>query len=158
MNHLEEMPARQFVFGSLFVVSNRVQTMLEREMKAFDVTAKQWLLSIVIRNLFDAPPSIKDAAKAMGSSHQNVKQLAIMLQKKGLLHFYRDLKDNRSIRLMLSEDSYPFWDEVRSKGGAFQDCLFQGIGEEEISITRGVFKKMLRNVEKMENKRNEEQI
>ncbi|MCI1882483.1 MAG: MarR family transcriptional regulator, partial [Sporolactobacillus sp.] len=76
MNHLDNMPDRQFLFGALFVAANRVDTLMQRELKKYDVTTKQWLLSIVIDNLFQHSPTIKEVAKEMGSSHQNVKQIA----------------------------------------------------------------------------------
>lgn len=150
MNKPENLPARNYIFGALFVAANRVETMLERGLKEFDVTAKQWFLSIVIDYLFEAPPTIKDAAKAMGSSHQNVKQLAAMLEKKGLLDFRRDPADNRAIRLRLSENSRPFWEKVKAKGSAFQNGLFEEIGERDLAVTQSVLGKMLVNLEKME--------
>lgn len=104
----------------------------------------------MIDYLFETPPTIKDAAKAMGSSHQNVKQLAVMLEKKGLLDFRRDPADNRAIRLKLSENGRSFWEKVRVKGSVFQDGLFEGIEERDLTAAKNVLGKMLTNLEKIE--------
>ena len=85
MSKIDKMSDRQYLFGAIFIVANRVDTMLEREFKRFGITTKQWFLSIIIENLFDKPPTIKEVAKEMGSSHQNVKQVALKLEQKGLL-------------------------------------------------------------------------
>ena len=150
MGELENMPARNFLFGALFVATNRMETMLERGLKEFGVTAKQWFLSVVLDHMFDAPPTIKDTARAMGSSHQNVKQLAVMLQKKGLLNIVRDPLDNRAMRLALTQESRALWEKVRAKGSVFQSDLFQGIDEKELMSARNVLEKMLDNLDTIE--------
>ena len=33
---------------------------MDRELAAFDITAKQWFLTAVIAELFDGPPTIKE--------------------------------------------------------------------------------------------------
>lgn len=82
MSKLNSMKDQKFVFGSVLVISNRMDALLERELKEYDVTAKQWLLTAVLANSFDKPPTIKEVAGEMGSSHQNVKQLALKLEQK----------------------------------------------------------------------------
>jgi len=79
MNKEDLLPDKQYIFGALLIISNRLDTLLERELKCFGVTSKQWYLSMIIDTLFDNPPTLKEAAKEMGSSHQNVKQVALKL-------------------------------------------------------------------------------
>lgn len=45
----------------------------------------------------------------MGTSHQNVKQLANKLKERGFLDIERDKEDCRAIRLKIKEKSYYFW-------------------------------------------------
>lgn len=155
MTKLKELNSKQYVFGALFVVSNRVETLLERGIKEFNVTAKQWFLSTVLRNMFENPPTIKETSKVMGSSHQNVKQIALMLKEKGLLEYFRDPDDKRSIRLKLTDSSYPFWNMVKEKGNSFQNQLYEDIDEKDLEITRNVLNKMLINIEKIEKNEGE---
>jgi DNA-binding MarR family transcriptional regulator len=62
-----------------------MNTLLERELKEYGITTKQWFLSETINSLFDAHPTLTEVGNAMGSSHQNVKQVAMKLQEKGCL-------------------------------------------------------------------------
>ncbi len=150
MNKLELMTDRQYLFGAIFVAANRMDTLMEREFKKFDITTKQWFLSIVIDNLFDKPPTIKEAAREMGSSHQNVKQVALKLEQKGLLVLEKDARDSRVIRLKLTEHSLDLWKGVREEGNAFTEALFKDISEEEKGTARRVMEKLLSNIAEME--------
>lgn len=150
MNKLELMTDRQYLFGAIFVAANRMDTLMEREFKKFDITTKQWFLSIVIDNLFDKPPTIKEAAREMGSSHQNVKQVALKLEQKGLLVLEKDARDSRVIRLKLTEHSLDLWKGVREEGDAFTEALFKDISEEEKGTARRVMEKLLSNIAEMD--------
>jgi DNA-binding MarR family transcriptional regulator len=116
MDKLEIMDDMQYLFGTIFVVSNRIDALLEREFNKFDITTKQWFLSIIIDNLFDSPPTIKEVAREMGSSHQNVKQIALKLEQKGLLILEKDREDARVTRLKLTENGHDFWIKIRGEG------------------------------------------
>jgi len=151
LKKLDSMEDQQFVFGSVIVVANRIDTLLERELKEFDITAKQWFLSIIVDNLFSEPPTIKQAAKEMGSSHQNVKQVALKLEQKGLMVLQKDKKDARATRLKMTDESYKFWATTQSKGLAFNQALFKDIEKEDMSKARKVIEQMLDNLTQMEN-------
>ncbi len=150
MNITDEMKDDTFIFGALLVVANRMETLLERELKEFDITAKQWFLSIVVENLFQKPPTMKEAAKQMGSSHQNVKQVALKLEQKGLLKLEKDKKDARVTRILLTEQSYLFWQKMEPKGSEFTKNLFSDINSEELKGGRALLQKMLINLDRME--------
>ncbi|MBW9172316.1 MarR family transcriptional regulator [Clostridium estertheticum] len=152
MSKIEKMSDRQYLFGVIFIVANRVDTMLEREFKRFGITTKQWFLSVIIDNLFDKPPTMKEVAKAMGSSHQNVKQVALKLEQKGLLILQKDKRDARVTRLKLSENSFDFWTKIRGEGTSFTQELFKDIDKDELEVARRVMQKMQLNINKMDNK------
>ncbi len=150
MKRLEMMGDQQYIFGAIMIAANRMDTLLEREFKKYDVTTKQWLLSIIIDNLFDEPPTIKEVANEMGSSHQNVKQVALKLEQKGLLILEKDKRDSRVTRLKLTENSYDFWKKLREEGATFIQTLLKDINDDEILVAREVIKKMLLNSYDME--------
>lgn len=150
MSKLESMSDRKFLFGSIFIISNRMDTLLQREFNQFDITTKQWFLSVVIDNLFDNPPTIKEAAKEMGSSHQNVKMVASKLEQKGLLILEKDKKDARTTRLKLTETSYDFWKMIKEEGAVFTETLFKHIDKDELAIARKVIQKMMLNINEMD--------
>jgi len=152
LEKLEQMGDEQFIFGALLIGANRMDTLLERALKEFDITSKQWMLSIVIDNLFGEAPTIKEAAREMGSSHQNVKQLALKLEQKGLLRLEKDKCDARVTRLKMPPESAAFWNKTQPKGTAFMDAVFGGITKEELAAARGVLNKIAANLADMENR------
>lgn len=152
MGKTDDMNDEKYIFGSLLVVANRIDTLLERELKQFDVTMKQWFLTLIIDNLFDEPPTMKEVAKQMGSSHQNVKQVALKLQEKGLLELVKDRQDARVTRLKLTEESKSFWADTIPKGTEFMQILFSMIEQKELTAARETLRKMLMNLEKLENR------
>lgn len=141
---------RKFVFGSVMIVANMMDTQLERQLKAHGITAKQWFLTVVIENSFEAPPTLKEAARAMGSSHQNVKQLALKLQEKGMVVLEKDAKDARVTRIRLTEQTEAFKRTIGSRSTAFTSSLFNGITEEEMAQARMVLKTMMDNLLRMD--------
>ncbi len=144
------------IFGLLLIISNKMNTLLEREFKEFDVTTKQWFLSETINSLFDFPPTLKEAANAMGSSHQNVKQVAVKLESKGLLALEKDKKDARVTRLRMTEKSYDFWKQTDPKGAIFREKMFKEIDTNDITKIRHFLEKLLSNLADIENAVNDE--
>lgn len=48
------------------------------------------------------PPSIRELSRLLSTSHQNIKQICIKLEKKSLIRFIEDVKDKRKIRIKLT--------------------------------------------------------
>ncbi len=156
MDQTTKMPDKQYIFGSLLIIANRMDTLLERELRQFGVTSKQWFLSVIIDSLFTAPPTMKEVAKEMGSSHQNVKQVALKLQEKNLLRLFKDKKDRRVTRLKMTDESHDFWAKTQPRGEIFTEALFEGINIEDLQITRQVLQRIMDNLELMEKGNDEE--
>ena len=55
---------------------------------------------LVVTHLFEKPPTLQAAADALGTSHQNAKQIAVKLQEKNYLKIEKDKSDSRSLRLI----------------------------------------------------------
>jgi len=157
LSKFDSMKDQKFVFGSVLVIANKMDTLLERELKEYDVTAKQWLLTAILANSFDNPPTIKEVAREMGSSHQNVKQVALKLEQRGLLVFEKDQKDARVTRLKLTDQIYEFSQLTQSKATSFTQALFKGIEKEDMTKARVVLQKMLSNLTEMDQPESESQ-
>lgn len=151
------MEDKQYIFGAILTIANRMDTLLERELKEFGITTKQWFLSMIIDYLFEKPPTMKEVAKEIGSSHQNVKQVALKLQEKGLLTLEKDKKDARVTRLKMTEQSYKFWEKTQPRAVEFTENVFKDIEKEDLARASVVLEKMLLNLTEMKN-RNEERI
>lgn len=152
MRKIDQIPSHLYIFGSLFILANRVDTLMERALSKFGVSTKQWFLSVCVASLFDEDPSLKDLAKVSGSSHQNVKQVALKLEAKDLMNLYKDPKDARVTRVKLSEASPAFWAQSDQDATQFLAELYHGIDEEDLHVVRRVFEKLERNLETMEGK------
>ena len=144
------MPDQKYIFGGVQVVANQMDTLLERELKQHNLTTKQWLLTIVVQNIFDHDPTIKEVAKGMGSSHQNVKQVALKLEQKGFVVMEKDPHDARITRIKLTDAVASFGKESQQKSEIFTEKLFDGITAEELAMTRSALEKLLTNLEKMD--------
>ncbi|MCX7749738.1 MAG: MarR family transcriptional regulator [Clostridia bacterium] len=108
MNKEDIMNKQKFIFSQLFLLSNKLQVMGDRVLTG-EMTIHQWLLTVAIAQFGDIPPLRCEVADFMESSHQNVKQLALKLQRKGFINIEKDKEDLRAIRLILTEKSIVFW-------------------------------------------------
>ena len=156
MEKLDEMEDRKYLFGSIHTLANRKETLMEREMTEFGVTFKQWLLMSVVRNAFERPPSLNEAARVMGTSHQNVKKIASILERKGLARLEKDRTDSRVTRLVLTENSDRFTADIQERATAFTEALFEGLPAEALAQARFVVQRMTDNLARMEQKETEE--
>ena len=148
---MNAIPDDAIIFGLLLIISNKMNTLLEREFKEFDVTTKQFFLSMTIDCLFDSPPTLKEVSRAMGSSHQNVKQVALKLQQKNLLTLEKDEKDSRITRLRMTGRSKDFWKQTDPKGAIFREKMFKAMNSDDMKNTRDLLEKLLSNLSEIEN-------
>ena len=89
-----------FLLGLLSAFDNRFQAVADKTME--EISWKQFFAIICI-NLCKEKPTIKELTEIMGSSHQNVKQILLKLEKKGFVNIYPDSKDKRKQRIELTE-------------------------------------------------------
>ncbi|MBR3598354.1 MAG: MarR family transcriptional regulator, partial [Lachnospiraceae bacterium] len=81
-----------FLLGLLSAFDNRFQAMADNDMK--EISWKQFFAIICI-DMCKESPTVKELAEIMGSSHQNVKQILLKLEKKGFVRIAVDEKDKR---------------------------------------------------------------
>lgn len=150
---LDSISDDEFAFGGFFVIANRLQTLLDREFEPYGMTAKQWFLSIIIGGVFDEPPTLGEAAAVMGSTHQNVKQVALKLKEKGFLEIADDEKDGRAVRLALTDKSREFWAGLQQSSKRFMGDVYEGLSAEDMRGLRSALGRVMANIEEMTNKK-----
>ena len=153
MEKFEQIPDGEFIFGALFVIANKMDTLLERTLNKHNITSKQWFLLLVLFNLFEKPPTIKEVAKEMGTSHQNVKQLALKLEQKGMLKLEKDKKDLRVTRILLAKKSYDFWKATEKDGNQFMNAFYKNIEKNNLQDFRSFISTLMLNLKDMEEGR-----
>ncbi len=150
MERLDSVSDMEYVFGIILVAANKLDTLLDRTLKEYNITSKQWFLLLVVMNLFDSPPTLKEVAKEMGTSHQNVKQLALKLAAKEMLNLEKDSQDQRVTRITVTEKSFAFWQEIAPEGMRFMDEFYAGINPENMNAARRFFSTIMANIDRME--------
>lgn len=147
MNNLDK---QKYIFGSLFLLANKLQVIGDQYMGRDGMTTKQWFLTAMISQFGDNPPTLSEVADLIGSSRQNVKQLALKLEEKEFLKIEQDEHDARALRLKLTEKSQAFWEKREDKDGQFIRDLFEHFSQEETEVMYKGFSKLFEKVEKIE--------
>lgn len=127
---LKQMDTRHAVFGLLFVLSNRLEAVAGDYLG--ELTTKQWLFLAVLFSFFEQPPAVSEMAGAMGTSHQNVKQVALRLEKKGFVRVERDGHDARVLRVVPQEKAYRYGQEHNRENEQFLQRLFSGLSGQQV--------------------------
>ena len=88
-------------------------------------------------------------SEALGSSRQNVKQLALKLLDKGLIKMEKDSNDARILRLRVCPKCYEYFREKIVYQEHFLELLYKDILEEEIQVTARCLQRLLENIIKI---------
>ncbi|MBR3834484.1 MAG: MarR family transcriptional regulator [Lachnospiraceae bacterium] len=132
-----------FLLGLLSAFDNRFQAMADNDMK--EISWKQFFAIICI-DMCKESPTVKELAEIMGSSHQNVKQILLKLEKKGFVRIAVDEKDKRKQRIELTEYCREFCQRNDEMSTKIMTKMFEGIPEEHIQITIATIIKMEDNL------------
>ena len=135
------------LYRMVFNLSQRFQYLTDDILRKDNLTAKQFHLSAIIDQSFADPPSVKEVANIMDTSHQNVKAIANQLQRKGFLQIEKDPDDRRRQLLKLTEKSRQYWDSQAKVGEDFMLSLFDALSDEELVALSTMYTKLLMGTE-----------
>ena len=121
-----------FLLGLLSAFDNRFQAIADSTMK--EVCWKLFFAIICI-NLCKERPTVKELAEIMGSSHQNVKQILLKLEKKGFITITVDENDKRKQRIELTDYCREFCEKNNEMTMGIMKKMFDGISEEQLQVT-----------------------
>lgn len=121
-----------FLLGLLSAFENRFQAVADNAIK--EISWKQFFAVICI-NLCKEKPTVKELAEIMGSSHQNVKQILLKLEKKGFVHITVDEKDKRKQRIELTDYCREFCAKNDEMTTMAIGKMFEGVSPEQLQIT-----------------------
>lgn len=140
---------KYIIFALYFMISNRLQTIGDAFFE--EVSTKQWFVLLVLSNILnDHAPTLNELSEVVGSSHQNVKQLALKLEQKGYVELKKDEKDARRLRIILTPKSYEFQKIYEGKSEDFMNELFRDIDNEDMEATLRVLLTLKEHLEGME--------
>lgn len=121
-----------FLLGLLSAFDNRFQAVVDKAM--VEISWKQFFVIICIK-LCKENPTLKELAEILGSSHQNVKQILLKLEKKGFVNIFVDALDKRKQRIELTEYCIEFCQKNDATSKQMIIKLFEGISEEQLQVT-----------------------
>lgn len=121
-----------FLLGLLSAFENRFQAVADSTMK--EISWKQFF-AIICVNLCKDSPTVKELAQIMGSSHQNVKQILLKLEKKGFVSIIVDEKDKRKQRIYLTDYCREFCSKNDKMTTNIMKKMFTGVSEEQLQVT-----------------------
>jgi DNA-binding MarR family transcriptional regulator len=123
-------------FRLITFVSQRLRYLLDQRLREAGLTTQQGFLLTIVRAR--QRPSLSEVAEVMSTTHQNVKQIAIALARKGMLRIVTDESDGRVRRLEATDNAAKQWGD-RNAGD------FQALDEWFSSLSRDE-QKMLANL------------
>lgn len=142
----DDMPPGAFLLGLLSTFDNRYQACADSFFK--EITWKQFFAVICI-NVCGGKPTINQLSEAMGSSHQNVKQILLKLEKIGFVSVIPDEHDRRKQRIQLTEKCMKFCASNEAESQRKLSQMFEGISNEEFYTAIRVIGKMESNIKSM---------
>jgi len=136
---------QKYIFGEVFLIANKLQTIGDEFLD--EVTTKQWFLCVIINEFFQGVnPSLSEVAEIMGTSRQNVKQIALKLERIGFLEINKDEKDSRILRLTLTESCNKYWESRSAKDEEFLNFIFNNMEPQELMQMFNSLDKFYKNI------------
>jgi len=143
-----DVPKQAFIYAAIHLLANRLQTVGDKLDPS--ISSKQWFLLVAVSKFTDlkgAPPNIGDIANGLGTSRQNIKKMANLLEQRGFLKLEKDKSDLRSIRLLLTERCEDYFQSREQRDDEYLERIFRGIEEETLVILCKGMGKLIENLD-----------
>lgn len=131
------------LFRLVLASAARMRAVLDRELAPSGITTQQAALLQCIQAQPEAP-TMGLVAQAMSMSHQNVKQIALALQRKGFLDIVVDEADRRARRLVLSAHHHRFWARRNPQDFSVVEGLSADLDDAEVQTLVGLLARLNR--------------
>jgi DNA-binding MarR family transcriptional regulator len=135
----EDAATRIRTFRLIIVLAQELRTRMDQLLREDDLTTQQAALLTVIDALDE--PSIGQAAEALGTTHQNIRQLADPLERKGFVRIAADPADRRIRRLATTPQNAATW---QRRGDADQRRVLEWFGQLTAAEARDLFRLLLK--------------
>lgn len=140
---------KYLLFGGTFVLANKLQFVGDKLVDG--LSTKQWFL---LRNMMDMPseppPTITQIARAMDSTRQNITKMLEAMEREGLVALNDNESDHRSRNVLITAAGLTYAKQTAANAQGFLDSLYVGISSEELDVAGTVLKKMIENLQKMQ--------
>ena len=116
-------------FRLIAYAGQRLRYLFDRRLRGEGLTSQQGFLLTVVR--MRGQPTLGEVASAMSTTHQNAKQVALALTRKGMVRFVADETDNRVKRLMATEAGESGWEDRNAGDFAAIAGWFEALSRDE---------------------------
>ncbi|EQF24291.1 marR family protein [Clostridioides difficile CD160] len=141
---VDDESRKQAIFANLFVMQNKLQTACDKLDP--ELTMKQWLL-LALAESIDETVTLTKLGELMGCSRQNVKKLAVALEKKGFVQIEKNEKDSRATCLLTKDRVEEYSERVRDMQIKVLELLFKDFTEKEVEQLFFGIMKLSRGIE-----------
>jgi len=139
------MPKQAFVYAAIHLLSNRLQTVGNKVDQA--ISEKQWFVLAAVSKFTEVPPNIGDIANGLGTSRQNIKKMANILEQRGFLRMEKDTNDLRNIQLFLTEKCIEYFKGREQQENEYIKSIFLGIDDEMLDVLCKGMNKLIENTD-----------
>lgn len=147
MRSPELMQKNADLFAYIFLLAQRLEYISNKSLENDALTTKQFLLLAITEKAFDHEPSLKEVADALGTTHQNVRQMTNQLEKKGFIEVFKDPNDKRVNRLRTTEANKEYWNSRAEKQSREIMEMFKEFSDDEIVSMHDMVLKLYNNLE-----------
>ncbi len=144
---MDDMKEKAYIFGSIFILSNKLQVLGDRLDRT--LTVKQWLLLAGIYKSSKENPTISEVAALIGNSRQNVKKMVVILEKAGFITIENDSNDARVQRIKLTKKCLDYLVQRGKSELDFMEQLFEGFESMELKAMVNGISRLEKNIVKM---------
>jgi DNA-binding MarR family transcriptional regulator len=95
-------------FQLILLLAQRMRTLLDQRLRPDGLTTQQAALLTAV-DAFAQPPTLSRVAAVLSTSHQNARQIADALERKGMIAYETDPGDARVRRLRTTSTNAEYW-------------------------------------------------
>ena len=140
-----DMPEQAFIYAAIHLLSTRMQAIGDKIDPT--ISTKQWFVLAAVVKCGDTPPNIGDIAKILGTSRQNIKKIADILEGRGFLRLERKKDDMRNIQLFLTAQCKEYLKSREQQENEYLEKIFIGIDDETLIVLSKGMNKLIENID-----------
>ena len=137
--------ARVRLFRLLLVGAAALRGRLDRELAPSGLTSQQGAMLQWIEAQAE-PPTVSAVAAGLRTTHQNVKQIALALERKGFVEIVVDPVDRRARRLVLTKQHRRFWRKRNPEDFGSVAAWISALSDDEVARMNAMLSRLYRHL------------
>lgn len=123
----------QRVFAEVLLLASRMQRHYDARLP--ELTLKQWLTLLLLRNLGGDASSVAQIAEVSGTTHQNTTKMLALLARDGWVERTASPDDQRALRITVTGRAHAYFEEHEALGEHLLSGLVAGLSTEDLATT-----------------------